>query len=101
MTYETAQAFRQALRSRLDRIARQTGLDMPTLQRRLVAQQFLARLLRVVDHGWALTGGAALDWRLAQRQGFQRRVTVDLDVLYRATEETIRAAFSAAAQVPR
>jgi hypothetical protein len=99
MTYKTAQALRQALKARLDRIAHQTGLDMPTLQRRLVIQQFLARLLRVVDHGWALTGGAALDWRLAQRQDFQRRVTVDLDVLYRATEEVIRAALSAAAQV--
>lgn len=56
--------------------------------------------MRVGSGKWVVTGGAALDWRLAQRSEIQRaRTTVDLDFLYRATEERAFAELMAATQV--
>lgn len=87
--YGTPDAFRQALAAYLPRRSRELAVPLEVLQRRLVFQRFLARLLRVAPDRWILSGGAALDWRLATTAQ-RARTTVDLDFLYRATQTQAR-----------
>jgi hypothetical protein len=95
--YRTVEAFRQALAGHLTRYAAQHGIPFEVARRRLVFQRLLARLLQVAPDHWVVTGGAALDWRLAERTDFRRaRTTVDLDFLYRATQEHALAELTAA-----
>jgi hypothetical protein len=94
--YSTPEAFRQALAAYLSRRSRQLGVPVEVLQRRLVFQRFLARLLRVAPDLWVLSGGAALDWRLAV-PAQRTRTTVDLDFLYRATQDQARSELERAA----
>lgn len=82
------------------RYATPRSVPIDVARRRLVFQRLLARLLRVAPDRWVLSGGAALDWRLAERPGSQRaRTTVDLDLLYRATLERARADLEAAGRL--
>jgi Nucleotidyl transferase AbiEii toxin, Type IV TA system len=98
--YRTPEAFRQALAERLTRHASDQRTPFEVVRRRLVFQRLMARLMRVGSGNWVVTGGAALDWRLAQRFEIQRaRTTVDLDFLYRATAEQAFAELMAATQV--
>ncbi len=94
--YRTAEAFRQALATYLVRRSRELGIPLEVLQRRLVFQRFLARLLRVAPDRWVLSGGAALDWRLAA-VAQRSRTTVDLDFLYQTTQDQARSDIEMAA----
>ena len=75
MNYTSASAFRQALDDRLRNIARQEGLDLTRLQRRLAFERFLARVFSGLGDQLVLKGGYALELRL----GGKARATVDLD----------------------
>ena len=95
--YRTHEAFRDALPGHLEKRSRELGVPVELLRRRLVFQRFLARLLQVAPDHWILSGGTALDWRLAHGRAQRTRTTVDLDFVCRATLEQARAELAAAA----
>jgi hypothetical protein len=70
--YNTPQAFRAALQTRLRNVARQRGTDLQRLQR----QEAFERLFARQDPPWLLKGGYALELRLPDRA----RSTLDLDL---------------------
>jgi hypothetical protein len=72
-------ALESALRTR----ARQENLDPQRLQRELVCQRLMARLLVVAPDRWALKGGVALDFRFGSRA----RTTRDMDLAWLDDEE--------------
>jgi predicted nucleotidyltransferase component of viral defense system len=74
--YTTPQAFRNALTNRLRELARNQGVDLQRLQRRVAFDRLLARLFASNDPPWLLKGGYALDLRLKDRA----RSTLDLDI---------------------
>lgn len=76
MRYETPAAFRTALDQRLANAARDTGIDLGRLRRRVVFERILARLGMATTERWILKGGFALEVRLGERA----RATRDLDV---------------------
>jgi hypothetical protein len=87
MSYQTGQAFRRALETRL---LNQSTLGVGAVSlvrlRKLIAfDRFLARLLAVRPDGWMLKGGLALQLRLGQRA----RTTKDIDVLLRLPQPEI------------
>lgn len=76
-TYATANAFRAALEDRINRRAREQGLDHRRLRNQVAFERFLARLF--VDQAppaWLLKGGFASELRL----GGRARATLDLDI---------------------
>jgi predicted nucleotidyltransferase component of viral defense system len=74
--YQTPQAFRAALDTRLRNIAQSRGTDLQRLQRSVAFERLLARLFARDDPPWLLKGGYALELRLEDRA----RSTLDLDV---------------------
>jgi predicted nucleotidyltransferase component of viral defense system len=73
--YRTSVAFRIALEDRL-KAARQDGVGLARLRKRVVFERLLARLHAVAPDAWVLKGGFALELRL----GAQARTTKDIDV---------------------
>jgi len=74
--YDTPQAFRAALETRLRNMAQQEGIDLQRLQRRVAFERLLARLFAGDDPPWLLKGGYALELRFRDRA----RSTLDLDL---------------------
>jgi hypothetical protein len=74
--YDTPQAFRAALETRLRNMAQQGGIDLQRLQRRVAFERLLARLFSGDDPPWLLKGGYALELRFRDRA----RSTLDLDL---------------------
>lgn len=74
-TYESARAFRQALESRLKRLAEAENADIQRLRRQIAFDRLLARIFIGPDRGWALKGGYALELRSTAS-----RTTRDIDL---------------------
>jgi len=74
-SYESARAFRQALETRLKRLAEAESADIQRLRRQVAFDRLLARLLSDSDPQWALKGGYALELRFASA-----RATRDVDL---------------------
>lgn len=79
MQYETPAAFRAALDARLANRARDTGVDLQRLRRRVVFERLLVRLDLGAPERWIVKGGMALEVRLGDRA----RSTRDLDLALR------------------
>jgi predicted nucleotidyltransferase component of viral defense system len=79
MIYATDAAFRTALETRLATHAREAGVDLNRLRRRVVFERLLARLDRADPGRWILKGGMALEVRWRDRA----RMTRDLDLAVR------------------
>lgn len=76
-TYSTANAFRTALEDRINRMAREQGLDHRRLRNQVAFERFLAHLFAgQSDPVWLLKGGFAFELRL----GGRARATRDLDL---------------------
>lgn len=75
--YQNAAALRQALEERLNRQAREKGLDVQRLRRQVAFDRFLARMT-LSRLEFALKGGYALELRLNQA-----RATRDIDIALR------------------
>jgi predicted nucleotidyltransferase component of viral defense system len=80
--YRTPVAFRTALEDRL-KAARQDGVGLARLRKRVVFERLLARLHAVAPDAWVLKGGFALELRL----GAQARTTKDIDVDWAIDED--------------
>lgn len=76
MRYANAAAFRQALEQRLQNEARETGLTLDRLRKRVAFELLLRRLLVVAPERWVLKGALALDFRLST----PTRSTKDIDI---------------------
>lgn len=76
MTYDTPNALRMALEQRLQNQARDSGLTLDRLRRRVVFQRVVTRLQRAEPGRWVLKGGMALEVRL----GDGARLTKDIDL---------------------
>ena len=73
--YATATAFRMALEDRLMNLSRAEGVDIQRLRRQVSFDRLLARLFKETKAPWALTGGYAMELRLAIA-----RATRDIDL---------------------
>jgi predicted nucleotidyltransferase component of viral defense system len=85
MRYEDATAFRQALEQRLKDRVNADGARLARERKRIAFDRLLARLVAVAPGRWLLKGGFALDVRLGSRA----RSTKDVDIEWRADEETL------------
>jgi len=74
-TYETPQAFKMAIETRLREKARASGIDMGRLRQLVVFDRYLARLFTVFRSAIVLKGGLALEFRLERA-----RTTKDIDL---------------------
>lgn len=83
MRYESANAFRTALETRLLDHSRRTGLSLIRLRKSVVFSRLLARLLAVAPGRWVLKGGLAMDYRFGSRV----RTTRDMDLARSGGEE--------------
>lgn len=81
MTYDTPQAFRTALEQRLQNRAKETGIPLDRLRRRVMFERLVTRLEGSEPGSWVLKGGMALEVRL----GDQARRTKDVDLGLRET----------------
>jgi predicted nucleotidyltransferase component of viral defense system len=75
--YRDAVGLRRALETRLKQRAEANGTDLGRLRRNVVFDRVAARLASAPGDPWILKGGAAMEFRLAQRA----RMTKDLDVV--------------------
>jgi len=73
--YHSAASFRQSLEQRLQAIAKDTGVDLQRIRRKLAFERFLARLFATQPYPWVLKGGYALEVRFEMS-----RATKDLDL---------------------
>lgn len=76
--YATPTAFRQALETRLNGLARQRGVDVQRLRRQVAFDRFLCRLFQHSGERWLLKGGYAMELRLQES-----RTTRDIDLTTR------------------
>jgi hypothetical protein len=74
--YRTAAAFRMALDSRLQALARERGVPLHTLRLKCIIERLLARLFADPPRGWLLKGGFAMELRYRPRA----RTTKDVDL---------------------
>lgn len=74
--YGTANAFRRALEDRLNEMARNQGLDIGRLRRRVAFERLLTRLFTRPKPDWILKGGYAIELRLQHLA----RATKDIDL---------------------
>ena len=84
--YDTANAFRAALETRLLGRARRDDTDLQRLRRQVAFDRLLARMFSLSNQerdGWILKGGYALELRLRQA-----RATKDLDLTVRAAGDS-------------
>jgi hypothetical protein len=94
VNYASPAAFRMALEARLATSAREAGVDLNRLRRRVVFERVLVRL-DTQPGGWVLKGGLALEVRWHDRA----RATRDIDLATRvpaATEDALRTALAEA-----
>lgn len=73
--YDTPEAFKQALETRLRGAAAQQGVHMNRLRQRLIFERFLVRVFAVLGESAMLKGGVVLELRLARA-----RATKDVDL---------------------
>jgi predicted nucleotidyltransferase component of viral defense system len=90
--YESATAFRQALLAQLRKLAKETGIPLEHLRKRVVFERLLGRLLTVAPDRWVLKGALALDLGLES----SARTTKDADLvgplgIEEATEDLLSA----------
>jgi hypothetical protein len=78
--YRDAIGLRRALETRLKQRSAANGTDLGRLRRGVVFDRVAARLAAAPGGPWILKGGAAMEFRLAQRA----RMTKDLDVVLKA-----------------
>jgi hypothetical protein len=83
--YATATSFRQALDDRLKAEAKETGLGISRLRKRVAFELFLRRLVIVGNDQWILKGALALEFRLSTRT----RSTKDVDIEYSLNEQAV------------
>src|SRR5437660_549497 len=83
MKYETASAFLRALKDHTRHQARELGVSPQRLQKEIVFERLMARLLVVAPGRWVLKGGVALDFRYLPRA----RATKDLDLAWLGTDD--------------
>ncbi len=76
--YQSASGFRNALEERLNKMAKDKGIDLMRIRRRVAFDRFLFRLLQNSDDRLVVKGGYALELRLAQA-----RATKDIDLSVR------------------
>ena len=76
MRYQTAQAFRRALETRLLNQSIRESTSLVRLRKLVAFDRLLARLLLAQPESWMLKGGLALQLRLGQRA----RTTKDVDI---------------------
>ena len=81
MTYDTPQAFRNALEQRLQNRSKEMGIPLDRLRRRVMFERLVARLEQSEPGAWVLKGGMALEVRF----GDQARLTKDVDLGLRDT----------------
>ena len=74
-TYSSAASFRQSLEQRLQTIAKDTGVDLQRIRRKVAFERFLAYLFASSPYPWVLKGGYALEVRFETS-----RATKDLDL---------------------
>jgi hypothetical protein len=73
--YASAVAFRVALEDRLNKLAREEGLDFQRVRRQVTFDRLLCRLFAQPDAPWLLKGGYAMELRLEVA-----RTTRDIDL---------------------
>ncbi len=83
MKYETASAFLMALKDHTRARAQELGVSPQRLQKEIVFERLMARLLVVAPGRWVLKGGVALDFRYLPNA----RATRDLDLAWLGTKE--------------
>lgn len=76
MTYQSAQALRTALETRLLARSTETGVSLDRLRRRVMFERVIARIQAGEPGRWVLKGGMALEVRLHD----DARVTKDVDL---------------------
>jgi predicted nucleotidyltransferase component of viral defense system len=76
--YQSASSFRNALEERLNRMAKNKGIDLMRIRRKVVFDRFIFRLLLNGDEWLVVKGGYALELRLDQA-----RATKDIDLSIR------------------
>ena len=74
-TFDTPASFRQSLEQRLQKIAKDTAVDLQRIRRKVAFERFLARLFFAEPYPWVLKGGYALEVRFEVS-----RATKDLDL---------------------
>ena len=77
-TYNSATAFRQALETRLNDMARDQSIDIQRLRRQVAFDRLLCRLFLKAGGPWILKGGYAMELRLEES-----RTTRDIDLTTR------------------
>jgi hypothetical protein len=82
VTYDTAEALRTALETRIRRESAATGLSPDRLRRRVAFQRLVTRLQRAEPGRWVIKGGMAMELRLQDAA----RLTKDLDLGLRETD---------------
>jgi hypothetical protein len=82
VTYDTPQALRTALESRIRNESAVTGLAPDRLRRRVVVQRIVTRVQRAEPGRWVVKGGMAMEVRLHDAA----RLTKDLDLGLRETD---------------
>ena len=81
--YGSAEAFRRALETRLNRLSTASGRSIVRLRKEVVFDRLLARLLVAAPDAWVLKGALALDYRFGDRA----RTTKDMDLAMVGGEE--------------
>ncbi len=76
MTYDTPEALRMAVETRIGNASQETGMSPDRLRRRLLFQRVVARLQGAEPGRWVVKGGMAMETRLGDRA----RLTKDLDL---------------------
>jgi predicted nucleotidyltransferase component of viral defense system len=80
--YANAEAFKQALETRLKKNAVELGQSIPRVRQRAVFDRFLARIVAHFGDRAVLKGGVALELLLAQA-----RMTRDVDLAFYGSSE--------------
>ena len=76
MTYDSPEALRMALEDRLANTARESGLSLDRLRRRVVFERIATRLQVAEPRAWVVKGGMALEVRLRD----SARLTKDIEL---------------------
>jgi hypothetical protein len=76
-TFKSSQDFRKSLEARLQRIAKEKGIDLQRIRRQVAFDRFLARLFTQPETPLFLKGGYAMELRLSSA-----RTTKDIDLTY-------------------
>lgn len=73
--YKTSSAFREALETRLNKIAKETNSDLGLIRRRVAFDRFLSRIFKSKDYQVVLKGGYSMALRVSNA-----RATRDIDL---------------------